>query len=503
MLGMGLVAAVGDLRDADTAEILDIGPLYAAGTPPAQLKLTLKGLRALRGLGSSHQWAVAVAHQIEVASTEAHAVTALRRAAAAATDVGAVPPDARRLITAAVVASLATRGGREVVAAAQSTLEALARCHVARLKALARPPLGAPVYLLHVSKAGGTSLCRLSRYNRCLEDATANNCWLRGMGPVWFAGFEHQERSCADYATLLREGLKPQQGLGGLDILANEGYLDGGAGGRQVTTTCPSMLYITLLRHPKTRVFSHMNQPGVRLSGQPKGAYYNKSVEERIRLRPEIANDYMVRMLLGRDAFEKPLGALGQADLHSAARVLAQFDMVLLLESKVPATGARRRPHPRPLTPCAPEHGASSTRRAAPVAEHHRPRLPQGPLSPSRGTIAVARRRGAHLRGEPPRRSSLRLRAHNGHARLAHCDRGPSPACSKFAATDLRKLEPQFPQTVVVMRLVPILATVAMLAADESCTSNTAANGGWAASPTEHAWCDDGPSRAPTAVHGV
>lgn len=116
----------------------------------------------------------------------------------------------------------------------------------------------APIYMLHFSKAGGTSLCSLSHYNRCKEHSNANNCWIPGNGPVWFASFKHSETACEQYEAIINTER--------LDLIGNEGYLDGGAGGN-FPTLCPNMIYQTLVREPVARVLSHISQAGVRLDG--------------------------------------------------------------------------------------------------------------------------------------------------------------------------------------------------------------------------------------------
>jgi hypothetical protein len=58
----------------------------------------------------------------------------------------------------------------------------LRMAHTRRARSLAKwSPNRAPIYQLHVSKAGGTSICLLSRYNKCLEHPEANNCWVSSM----------------------------------------------------------------------------------------------------------------------------------------------------------------------------------------------------------------------------------------------------------------------------------------------------------------------------------
>lgn len=269
----------------------------------------------------------------------AKAVTAAQLVAAASEVESVVvsgtdDPGTRRAALAALLlaGSQASPMGRDelaqVVNVGRRLRRALAAGHINRTRRLSRPDTGqgAPVFLLHISKAGGTSLCSLSHYNRCLEHPKANNCWAPGAGPVWFAAFTHRDSTCSEYTEMIHKH--------GLDIVANEGYLDGQEPGAAVRDLCSDMLHMTLLRHPDTRVISHMYQRGVKPSGFGPDEYKTMSITDRIVAKPEIANNYMVRVLLGKRAYYSPLGNLTDSDGERAISILAKFDLVLLLERK-------------------------------------------------------------------------------------------------------------------------------------------------------------------------
>ena len=232
----------------------------------------------------------------------------------------------------AVVASMLLVSGpfadsEPLRSAARQLTYQLVAARAKQTKQIARPQSAsrAPLYLLHVSKAGGTSLCSLSHYNRCLEHPAANNCWIPGAGPVWFASFKHTEATCKDYGLVLDEHK--------LDLIANEGYLDGGVQGG-TPELCAEMLYITMLRDPMARVLSHMFQAGVKPAGFTREQYAELAVEERILAKPEIASNYMTRVMLGKEAYYSALGKLTMEDARKASTLLAQFDVVLILEQK-------------------------------------------------------------------------------------------------------------------------------------------------------------------------
>ena len=233
----------------------------------------------------------------------------------------------RRYVLVSMLLALLLYSSPAAAQSAQSLLAAVAGTHTRHMRRLAQGPLDtrAPLYLLHVSKAGGTSLCSLSHYNRCLEHPKANNCWIPGAGPVWFATFRHKESTCKQYMDVVREHK--------LDIIANEGYLDGGTSG-SVPALCPEMMYTTMLRKPLSRVVSHMFQAGVKPPGFSREDFKKLSVIERIKLKPEVSSNYMTRVMLGKEAYYSGLNALNVTHGQQAQRLLSQFDIVLLLEQK-------------------------------------------------------------------------------------------------------------------------------------------------------------------------
>eukprot|EP01147_Barroeca_monosierra_P006643 gene6643-9430_t len=81
-----------------------------------------------------------------------------------------------------------------------------------------RPPRHLPIMFLHVSKSGGTSMCRLAAAADMRIHSKANNCWIQGMGPVWFSNFPHIPRTCSQYLEIFQTEH--------IDFLANEAFLD-------------------------------------------------------------------------------------------------------------------------------------------------------------------------------------------------------------------------------------------------------------------------------------
>lgn len=302
--------------------------------PPAEpLNFTAGELRSVLphllgstdGTSVGHQMIAALSGAMTTASVIAACEHLTKHVASADATQGAA-------FRRAAVASLLLAVGpspesRPLRSAANTLLYQLVAARAKQTKRIARPQSAsrAPLYLLHVSKAGGTSLCSLSHYNRCLEHPVANNCWIPGAGPVWFASFRHTEATCKDYGAVLDEHK--------LDLIANEGYLDGGVDGG-TPELCSEMLYITMLRDPMSRVMSHMFQAGVKPAGFTREQYAELAVEERINAKPEIASNYMTRVMLGKEAYYSPLGELTTEDARKASILLGQFDVVLILEHK-------------------------------------------------------------------------------------------------------------------------------------------------------------------------
>ena len=105
-----------------------------------------------------------------------------------------------------------------------------------------------PVLFVHVSKAGGTLFLDMAsrNYNSSQYPTTQDNMWTGGDGPTWCCNSPPvEELDCAERERRMR--------LEGWRIAAIERYLDNGG------QLCPQFDYVTLLRDPIDRVFSHVN----------------------------------------------------------------------------------------------------------------------------------------------------------------------------------------------------------------------------------------------------
>lgn len=113
-----------------------------------------------------------------------------------------------------------------------------------------------------------------------------------------------------------------------LDMMANERFLDG-AGKGLVTEICPELLTVTVLRAPLARVKSHFCEP-------PTVAACKLRPVNRTALATaevwQMADNYMTRVLLGRNVYYSSFGSVTRHQLTQAQENLLQFDVVLTLE---------------------------------------------------------------------------------------------------------------------------------------------------------------------------
>ena len=245
----------------------------------------------------------------------------------------------RRALQAWGMLAMAEHGGDAAAAQAYVQLqEWLFQSAQRRLEQLARAAgtgVGPRVYLQHISKAGGTTLCRAASANGCVLHGKHNNCWIDGLGPLWM-GMRHSEFSCTEKAGLYHGSGKTG---GHANFLANEGTMDGGAlAGRLPEDLClQDLLYITMLREPMARAISHLNQHGV-VRGQDRPAFDAMSMHDQIKYvcnttgKVAVLDNFMTRCLLGEATYNAPLLSLAPNMALQAARTLAQFDVVLTLE---------------------------------------------------------------------------------------------------------------------------------------------------------------------------
>ncbi|GLC49889.1 hypothetical protein PLESTB_000319800 [Pleodorina starrii] len=263
----------------------------------------------------------------------------------------------------------------------------------------------------HVSKAGGTSFCQLAKLNGCRTESftAAGNCLMRGfddwprwvnrslhvslaaprsLNTPWFANYGIRKPRnyvpCgARKRTLLREGYT---------VVANEFATHGGARSLRGAHLCPGHVNVLQLRHPYTRLRSHLlwvkslyeqqygeaaaafltppteplergseaptdsggdeppsnrrgseapaeedggdEPPSRRLAeavGSPSATHGSAAAHWQALL-PAATDNYYIRSLLGEAVYYLPRENLTRRHLAAARLALTQIDVLLLLE---------------------------------------------------------------------------------------------------------------------------------------------------------------------------
>ncbi|GIL90323.1 hypothetical protein Vretimale_18189 [Volvox reticuliferus] len=216
---------------------------------------------------------------------------------------------------------------------------------------------------LHVSKSGGTSWCHIAELNGCTTERYDKSyvCQIKKFDdkvrwlnmtfhmlqvPVYrvpqyvlkrFSRFgtfrkNHDMSSCSARRKLITNR--------GYNYYSNEYTVHGGHKGMDNAHMCGNFFNVIVLRDPMKRLVSHMKFVMWTMSGDRgyndtllfNRMYANRSSEFWQALGPAIVDNYFIRSLLGEKAFHVPVGTVGREMLSLAEHVLAQFDLVLVLE---------------------------------------------------------------------------------------------------------------------------------------------------------------------------
>lgn len=191
------------------------------------------------------------------------------------------------------------------------------------------------VFLMHVSKAGGTFLCVCGLRNGCRapgdpgdspEKQLRTNCHgdLREYHQQWGRNEVRMSRgvvnTCGGLARMHR-----QQGW---TLAGDENFLvDGGP--------CHQFWNVIVMRDPIERLISHVSMlhegfPGLK----PNRRLDPRTVKPRyiFAAMPLLADNYYIRSLLGMATYTLPFGQIREVHLKRAKRVLAKFDVLFDLE---------------------------------------------------------------------------------------------------------------------------------------------------------------------------
>ena len=204
-----------------------------------------------------------------------------------------------------------------------------------------------PVAYLHLSKAGGTAVCSVAE--RLNVSAPRPSCWMRALrdAPHWWfpqpvlpssgklrkvqrwlgsdsaslfssaptlRAASGEAASCHGRAKIVREAAHR--------LVSNENWLPPGG-------VCAEFFAsATMLREPLARILSHWRHMRFVLSEHPALAsipsvWSNSDLEARLRAAPAVADNLLVRSLLGRRGYELPLGGVARAHYAQARLQIA------------------------------------------------------------------------------------------------------------------------------------------------------------------------------------
>ena len=208
------------------------------------------------------------------------------------------------------------------------------RCEYMASCAASAPPRR-PVFFLHVSSSGGSSLCALAQSQPCARVPSCGaNCNLQCAHP-WDWRQHCMVPACAPPAKPCRPPYKP--GCAGLSryvrrrnlsFVASETLLAHGL--------CPEFAYVAVVRDPVARLQSQLERmsatPNHRLHAMMARPRVFNASETTSLMGTAAVDNYLTRLLLGPSAFFLPLRGINASHALAASRVLARFAAVIPLE---------------------------------------------------------------------------------------------------------------------------------------------------------------------------
>ncbi|GLC36550.1 hypothetical protein PLESTM_000459100 [Pleodorina starrii] len=219
---------------------------------------------------------------------------------------------------------------------------------------------------LHVSKSGGTSWCHIAQLNGCTTERYDNAyvCQIKKFDdkvrwlnmtfhmlqvPVYrvpqyvlkrFSRFGTFRKNHELAACGVRSRLVSARNY---NYYSNEYTVHGGHKGVENAHICGNFFNAIIIRDPLKRLVSHMKFVMWTMSGDRgyndtllfNRMYANRTSSFWQALGPAMVDNYFVRSLLGEKAFHAPVGGVSREMLRLAEHVLAQFDLVLVLEQDI------------------------------------------------------------------------------------------------------------------------------------------------------------------------
>lgn len=181
------------------------------------------------------------------------------------------------------------------------------------------------VFFSHISKSSGTTLCSCGWNSGCNAQGgqTADNCDATpGDAPDWL-GSSQNIQSFKTCQALVEHNVKNHYTLEG-----NQNHLiqDG---------LCPQFWNVIVLRDPMDRVFSHINLLSQQDQGTPLLSSNRITPKFLFENAPLIANNFVIRNLIGPKGYKIPFGNITQEHLEEAKQRLESFDLVFITSDKL------------------------------------------------------------------------------------------------------------------------------------------------------------------------
>ena len=207
---------------------------------------------------------------------------------------------------------------------------------------------------IHVSKAAGSTMCKLGFKNRCSTkifkpSGGKGNCLVTEFDdtPRWISEAMHvklkfptegkktyvkfgqrrmAEVSCASRLEFLRQNK--------WNYFGNEYTLLLPSQGSTSVHLCPQFVYVLVFRSPFVRLLSHLQYIVEQYAERYKDARISDGFavmtdRQWQAFAPAVTDNYYIRTLLGEDVFNLHPGAIGEEHLVQAELVLASVDILL------------------------------------------------------------------------------------------------------------------------------------------------------------------------------
>ena len=196
-----------------------------------------------------------------------------------------------------------------------------------------------PVYFLHVSSSGGSTICRWAQQQRCARVPSCGaNCNLNCAHPWdWRSGCHPPAcplatRSCKSPHRPGCTGLHRYLQRHNITFFASETMLHR----KEDDALCAEFRHVALLRHPVERVRRQLERmsstPNIRLREMLSSPFVFNTSERTSLMGTPAVNNYLARLLLGSAAFFLPLRALNDSHCDVASDLLARFEVVVPLD---------------------------------------------------------------------------------------------------------------------------------------------------------------------------